>query len=100
MTIHLPEDVEISIRAEVTSGRFASTDEAIAAAWRAFQQNEPASDEAASDHQGASKRRKPIWERAEEIRRGVPDEEWAKLPTDGAEQLDHYIYGSARRPTA
>jgi Arc/MetJ-type ribon-helix-helix transcriptional regulator len=99
MTIHLPKDVESSIRAEVTSGRFSSTDEAIAAAWRAFQRNEPTSDELASD-QDASKRRKPIWERAEEIRRGVPDEEWAKLPTDGAEQLDHYIYGSPRRPTA
>jgi Arc/MetJ-type ribon-helix-helix transcriptional regulator len=36
MTIHLPEDVERSINAEVTSGHFGSADEAIAAAWREF----------------------------------------------------------------
>jgi Arc/MetJ-type ribon-helix-helix transcriptional regulator len=38
MTIHLPKDVESSILAEVHSGHFASVDEAVAAAWRAFEQ--------------------------------------------------------------
>ena len=38
MTIHLPKDVETSINAEVLSGHFASVDEAIAEAWRNFQQ--------------------------------------------------------------
>src|SRR4051794_29913658 len=37
MTIHLPEDLERSIRAEVQSGHFASVDDAIAEAWRTFQ---------------------------------------------------------------
>jgi Arc/MetJ-type ribon-helix-helix transcriptional regulator len=37
MTIHLPEDVESSINAEVVRGHFASADDAITAAWRAFQ---------------------------------------------------------------
>jgi len=36
MTIHLPKDVESSINAEVLSGHFASADDAIAEAWRAF----------------------------------------------------------------
>ena len=36
MTIHLPKDVESSINAEVSSGHFASPDDAITAAWRAF----------------------------------------------------------------
>lgn len=27
----------------------------------------------------------------------VSDEEWEKLPTDGAEQHDHYIYGTPKR---
>jgi hypothetical protein len=31
-----------------------------------------------------------------EISRSVPDEEWAKLPTDGAENIDRYLYG--KRP--
>jgi Arc/MetJ-type ribon-helix-helix transcriptional regulator len=36
MTINLPKDVESSINAEVLSGHFASVDDAITAAWRAF----------------------------------------------------------------
>jgi Arc/MetJ-type ribon-helix-helix transcriptional regulator len=40
MTIHLPKDVESSINAEVLSGHFASADDAIAAAWRAFQRQQ------------------------------------------------------------
>jgi Arc/MetJ-type ribon-helix-helix transcriptional regulator len=36
MTIHLPKDVESSIRAEVRSGHFATADDAVAEAWRAF----------------------------------------------------------------
>ncbi len=43
---------------------------------------------------------KPIWEVAAEIRKSIPAEEWAKLPKDGAEQLDHYIYGSPKRPSS
>src|SRR5438046_10229 len=38
MTIHLPEDVENSIEAAVQSGHFASADDAMAAAWRVFEQ--------------------------------------------------------------
>ncbi|MDX6384712.1 MAG: hypothetical protein QOK48_2285 [Blastocatellia bacterium] len=38
-----------------------------------------------------------LWEIAEEISSQVPLEEWAKLPTDGAEQHDHYLYGSPKK---
>ncbi|HBB97273.1 MAG TPA: hypothetical protein DC054_17995 [Blastocatellia bacterium] len=37
---------------------------------------------------------RPLWEIAEEISAQVPLEEWEKLPTDGADQHDHYLYGS------
>jgi Arc/MetJ-type ribon-helix-helix transcriptional regulator len=36
MTIHLPEDLERSVRAEVHSGHFASVDELVAQAVRSF----------------------------------------------------------------
>jgi Arc/MetJ-type ribon-helix-helix transcriptional regulator len=36
MTIHLPNDVERDILAEVHNGHFASVDDALAAAWRSF----------------------------------------------------------------
>ena len=39
---------------------------------------------------------RPVWEIAEEISSRVPLEEWEKLPTDGAEQHDHYLYGSPK----
>jgi hypothetical protein len=42
---------------------------------------------------------KPIWEVAEELFGAIPDEELAQLPTDGAAQHDHYIYGTPKRPT-
>jgi len=41
---------------------------------------------------------KPIWEEFEEIAASIPNEEWAKLPVDGADQHDHYIYGTPKRP--
>jgi hypothetical protein len=41
---------------------------------------------------------KPIWEIVEEIGRSVPMEEWANVPTDGARNLDHYLYGHAKAP--
>jgi predicted DNA-binding antitoxin AbrB/MazE fold protein len=41
---------------------------------------------------------RPIWEVADELRRSIPAEEWAKLPVDGAAQHDHYIYGTPKRP--
>lgn len=40
---------------------------------------------------------RPIWEVIREISAEVPDEEWAKLPADGAEQHDHYLYGSPKK---
>lgn len=43
---------------------------------------------------------KPIWEVADEIRKSVPETEWAKLPTDGAAQHDHYLYGTPKRSTS
>ena len=36
----------------------------------------------------------PIWEFAAELARDVPAEEWSTLPSDGATELDHYLYGS------
>lgn len=42
---------------------------------------------------------RPLWEIAEEISSQVPLEEWEKLPADGAEQHDHYLYGSPRTET-
>jgi Arc/MetJ-type ribon-helix-helix transcriptional regulator len=102
MTIHLPKDVESSINAEVMSGHFASADDAIAAAWRAYlesRQGQSPAGKPAPSKEAAAPARKPIWERIQDMTADVPDEEWDKLPTDLAEQHDHYIYGTPKRPT-
>jgi Arc/MetJ-type ribon-helix-helix transcriptional regulator len=41
MTINLPEDLESSMRAEVLNGHFASVDDLVAAAVRAYLQQRP-----------------------------------------------------------
>jgi hypothetical protein len=40
---------------------------------------------------------RPIWEIIHELSSQIPIEEWAELPADGAEQHDHYLYGSPKR---
>ncbi|HEY9230695.1 MAG TPA: hypothetical protein VIS78_01075 [Blastocatellia bacterium] len=40
---------------------------------------------------------RPIWAIFEELSQQVSLEEWRKLPKDGAEQHDHYLYGAPRR---
>jgi Arc/MetJ-type ribon-helix-helix transcriptional regulator len=100
MTIHLPKDVESGILAVVASGRFASVDAAMAEAASLLLQQlqrtvaqEPAST-------ANTQEPKPIWDEALELTADVPAPEWDKLPRDLAEQHDHYIYGTPRRPTS
>lgn len=103
MTINLPKDVESSINAEVLSGHFVSPDDALATAWREYLQRRQAQSGAAkpaASHEAPAPVHKPIWERILERTAAIPDEEWDKLPVDGAEQHDHYIYGTPKRPPA
>jgi Arc/MetJ-type ribon-helix-helix transcriptional regulator len=93
MTIRLPENLERSVLAEVDSGRVASVDDAIAEAVRLWLRQR-------DDTGQAAPTRKPIWDVFEEISSEIPEEEWAKLPADGAEQHDHYIYGTPKRPAS
>lgn len=44
-----------------------------------------------------SQDKRPIWEIITELSSEIPMEEWAELPADGAEQHDHYLYGSPKR---
>jgi len=53
--------------------------------------SQPTASDAAQEH-------KPIWEEILESTADIPDEEWDKLPTDLAEQHDHYLYGTPKRP--
>src|SRR5574341_1122972 len=50
-----------------------------------------------ADHE-APPRRKHLGEIAADLLHDVPDADFAQLPVDGAEQHDHYIYGTPKRP--
>ncbi len=93
MTIHLPADLENFLHEEVRNGRFASESDAVTEAIRRLK----VESHAMSSSQTPPPENRPIWEVFAEISASVPDEEWAKLPTDGAEQHDHYIYGTPKR---
>jgi Arc/MetJ-type ribon-helix-helix transcriptional regulator len=102
MTIHLPPHIENTIQAAVHGGRFASLDDAMTEAAtllveRLHQEQAQAKPPAASPAD-AAQARKPIWEEILEMTADIPDEEFDKLPVDGAEQHDHYIYGTPKRP--
>ena len=101
MTIQLPKNVESSIREMVMSGHFASMDDAMIEAANLLLQKlkqAPAAAGKPATSEATAPAHKPIWEEFEEIAASIPDEEWAKLPVDGAEQHDHYIYGTPKRP--
>ncbi len=96
MTIHIPENLERSILAAVRNGRYASLDDAMAEAADLLVQRLEQEQERATE-QPPAPGHKPIWDEFAEIAAGVPAEAWAKLPIDGAEQHDHYIYGTPKR---
>ena len=46
----------------------------------------------------AKEEEKPtIWDKIREHAARIPDDEWDKMPVDGSEQLDHYLYGSPKK---
>ena len=100
MTIHLPPEIENSIQAAVHSGHFASVDAAMTKAASMLLQQLKQEQAPAANQAEAVPAHKSIWEVAADIRNSVPAEEWAKLPVDGAEQHDHYIYGTPKRPAS
>ena len=96
MTLHLSKDAEEAINAAVQSGQFASADEMVDRLVREYAQR--TRQHPTSTHPPAAEAHKPVWERILERTAAIPDEEWDKLPTDLAEQHDHYLYGTPKRP--
>lgn len=102
MTIHLPDELQSSIRPFLSNGQFASETDLVATALAEYLQRHLPQEVAPepSSERTESADRKPIWDRLIELSEGVPDEEWAKLPDDGAAQVDHYLHGAPKRPTS
>lgn len=43
------------------------------------------------------KRELALWEKIVARGKRIPDEELARIPTDGARNLDHYLYGAPKQ---
>lgn len=56
------------------------------------------SEEAKPNGAPTTKEVRPIWDVFDDIIKTIPEEEFAKLPTDGAEHHDHYLYGLPKKP--
>lgn len=39
-----------------------------------------------------------IWDQVKDIIEAVPSEAWDEVPTDGAANVDHYLYGAPKVP--
>jgi Arc/MetJ-type ribon-helix-helix transcriptional regulator len=95
MTIHLPEDLVRFVQAKVQSGRFASEQDVVMQALRRLQNEE---ERTASNAGAPVPAATPAWQRVLQIMDKVPDSVLEKLPVDGSAQLDHYVYGTPKRP--
>ncbi len=42
-------------------------------------------------------KKQSLLDKLEAISKSVPDEVWEKLPADGAENIDHYLYGAPKK---
>jgi putative addiction module CopG family antidote len=96
------------VERQLASGRYPNYDALVEDALRLLQEHEGEGDRHAHDETTQNgedetmTREKPtqkhIWEIAEELFGEIPDEELERLPTDGAAQVDHYVYGLPKRP--
>ena len=100
MNITLKPEQEKFIQEKLKSGKYNTIDEVIIEAFKLLEKQDSNYEktwEEASKNKSLASPDKPIWEIADEIIAGIPKEVLDKLPTDGATQHDHYLYGSPKR---
>jgi plasmid stability protein len=83
LKIELPDDQQAALRAKARA--------------RGVSTEEYAREVLERDLEAPASRRPPISELIREIWRDIPEDVRAKLPRDGASQVDHYVYGLPKR---
>ncbi len=94
MNVPLSENWQRFVRDEVQSGRFPSESAVVEGALALLQRQE--STQAPGEPNGSSA---TIGQFIDQVMADLPDEVLDRLPVDGAEQHDHYIYGTPKRTT-
>jgi len=95
MTITNP-DVARLIEEQLSTGRYTSADEVLLAGLKLLQQRENGKGESASPG-GRPDQVTNLADLAAEFTKDIPDSEWDKFPTDFAQNIDHYLYGTPKR---
>lgn len=94
MPISLPPDLAERVQKKMNAAPYRSPDDVIRKALDALDATEgPAPlppDERDKVHQS-------IWSRFQDAIRRIPQDELDTLPSDGASEHDHYIYGTPKR---
>jgi Arc/MetJ-type ribon-helix-helix transcriptional regulator len=96
MNVPLSENWQRFVREEVRSGRFPSEAAVLEEALALLEQREHGRVRQQTTN-GTGPR--PIGEIIDELMGDVPAEVLDRLPADGAEQHDHYAYGTPKRPS-
>lgn len=94
MTISLPPDLDARFQQKMHSAGCQSPDDLIRKALDALDAQEQASTSAPMGEEQPSSL--PIWEEFEQAGLSLPERVLAALPTDGASEHDHYIYGTPK----
>ena len=98
MHVHVSESWEPFIRSQMQSGRYRSENEVLDEALRLLKQRDQGQ-ETANQSEPAASELVPTWQRILDNMKAVPDEVFDRIPVDSSEQLDHYLYGTPKRPT-
>lgn len=91
MNITLSPDLERLIAEKVESGEYRSADEVIREGLELLSAKDSLKGQEREEAHSLD-----LAELFERIAKEIPEEEWDKIPTDLAQNLDHYLYGSAK----
>jgi Arc/MetJ-type ribon-helix-helix transcriptional regulator len=90
----LPADLEAFVERELAEGKYRSEGELVADALRILRERHSYRE----GHPENGTLHVPMWEIFQETLKDIPAQKLDHLPPDAAEQHDHYLYGTPKKP--
>jgi putative addiction module CopG family antidote len=97
MNVHLSERWEPFIRSQMQSGRYRSENEVLDEALQLLRQRDQVQ-RTGDQAEPLASEPVPAWQRVLDNMKAVPDDVFDRIPADSSEHLDHYLYGTPKRP--